>query len=490
MRHINISAIIGPAVVYSNPEFFVLFALTLAAYALASSYKARFRVLLASSLLFYAWAGLFDAAVFVLVILVSWLAVWGSEKRPDWKRWLIPSGILVITAHLLVWKYASWLVAQVQSVRPGFLGGREVRLPLPVGISFFTLQSIAYLVDYSRGQCRFVGLEEYALFKSFFAQLLAGPIVRGRQLFPQLEKLERPSPSDFSLGVSLFALGFFKKVAIADRVAYTADVVFSSPGLYGRAALLKALLAYTVQIWADFSGYTDMGRGAALMLGIRLPENFLSPYLSQTPSEFWRRWHITLSQWITDYIFTPLALRSRALGAQGLFLFSAVATMLIAGLWHGAGWNFALFGLYHGVLLVLEKRGILPREPAKTGTARSFVQMALMFPLVMGGWLLFRVEDMARLGAFLRGLAFGAAAPLAVSGRSVLVLAAACLGLQALLYYDFDSRRWVFLERFAVDEARLGPAAGVCAGVALAALMAAGLLLRPSQARGFIYFQF
>ena len=180
-------------------------------------------------------------------------------------------------------------------------------MPLPVGISFFTLQSIAYMVDYSRGQTEFVSLPVYALFKSFFAQLLAGPIVRGSQLNPQLKVLRRAEPAEISLGVSLFVLGFVKKMVVADRVAYFVDAVFSSPQNFGRYALLKALLGYTVQIWADFSGYTDMGRGAALILGIRLPENFLSPYFSQSPSEFWRRWHITLSTWITDYIFTPLA---------------------------------------------------------------------------------------------------------------------------------------------------------------------------------------
>ncbi len=477
--------------VYSNPEFFVLFALTWALYSLFSSYKPRFAVLLAASLVFYFWAGLFDGLIFLVVILISWLAVWGSEKRPAWKPVLIPAGIVVITAHLLIWKYAAWLTGQVQSVAPGFLGGREIHLPLPVGISFFTLQSIAYLVDYSRGTCKFVGLAEYALFKSFFAQLLAGPIVRGRQLFPQLEALPRPGIQQVTLGLSLFALGFFKKVSIADRVAYHVDVVFADPEQFGRLALLKALAGYTVQIWADFSGYTDMGRGAAHVLGISLPENFLSPYFSRTPSEFWKRWHITLSSWIADYIFTPLAMRSRALGAQGLFFFSAVLTMLIAGVWHGAGWNFALFGLWHGLLLVLSQRGILPRDAAPAGTAKSYLQMAVMLPLVMLGWLLFRIEDMARLGAYLRGLAFGAAGvETAMSGRSVWILFLLCLGLQAALYYDFEKKEWTFFEKIRLSEERLTPWTGALAGAALAALMLAALALRPAASRGFIYFQF
>ena len=487
--------------IYSNPEFFLLFGLTLAAYSLARSYGLRFSILLAASLAFYAWAGVFDTLIFVLVILVSWLAVALSERYPGAKRRLIPVGICVITAHLFVWKYAAWLLGEIQRVLPGFLGGRHLFLPLPVGISFFTLQSIAYLVDYSRGQTEFVSLPVYALFKSFFAQLLAGPIVRGSQLNPQLKTLPRPQASEVTLGISLFVLGFVKKMAVADRVAYYADAVFSSPQHFGRAALLKALLAYTVQIWADFSGYTDMGRGAALILGVKLPENFLSPYLSQTPSEFWRRWHITLSTWIKDYIFTPLALRSRELGAQGLFFFAAVTTMLIAGIWHGAGWNFALFGLYHGLLLVLEKLGVLPRDPRSPWSARGFVQTLVMFALIMGGWLVFRIESMHQLGAFLRGLALGSAAPQAATGRSVLWLAALCMLLQTAFYYDPGRKRWVFLaplkeaivrrlDRLTERESALAPAAGLCAGAALAAIVMGALLLRPEHPRGFIYFQF
>jgi D-alanyl-lipoteichoic acid acyltransferase DltB (MBOAT superfamily) len=487
--------------IYSNPEFFILFGLTLAAYSLARSYRLRFLVLLAASLTFYAWAGLFDGLIFVLVILVSWSAVAFSEKYPAAKSRLIPLGICVIAAHLFVWKYASWLIGEIHAVSPGFWGGRELFLPLPVGISFFTLQSIAYMVDYSRGQTEFVTLPVYALFKSFFAQLLAGPIVRGSQLNPQLKKLPRPAAADVTLGVCLFVLGFVKKMAVADRVAYFVDAAFSSPQNFGRFALLKALLGYTVQIWADFSGYTDMGRGAALILGIRLPENFLSPYLSQSPSEFWRRWHITLSTWITDYIFTPLAMRSRALGAQGLFFFAAVTTMLIAGIWHGAGWNFALFGLYHGFLLVLEKRGLLPRDPKSPWSPGGLARIALMFCLIQGGWLVFRIESMHQLFAFLKGLAFGSPAAQAATGRSVFVLAAFCLGIQAAFYYDPGKKTWVFmtplkektmkrLDEMTLERPALASVAGLCAGVALAALLMGALLLRPDHTRGFIYFQF
>jgi alginate O-acetyltransferase complex protein AlgI len=486
--------------IYSSPEFLLLLCLTLAGYALAGSYRARFLVLLAASFIYYAWAGLFDSIVFALVIAVSWLAVALSERYPSAKSRLIPLGIALLSLHLLFWKYTPWIVGQVQAICPGFLAGRELFFPLPLGISFFTLQSIAYLVDYSSGRAEFVSLPTYALFKSFFAQLLAGPIVRGAQLFPQLARLEKPKPSEFSLGLALFVLGFFKKMAVADRIAFFVDVVFAAPGRFGRVILIKALLGYAVEIWADFSGYTDMGRGAALMLGIRLPENFLSPYFAQTPSEFWKRWHITLSEWIKDYLFTPLALAGRRLSARGLF-YAAMLTMLIAGLWHGAGWNFALFGLYHGVLLVLERQFTFPAWPGRLRPLRAAARTGLMFGLVLGGWLLFRVTDLSLLGSYLKGLAFGSVDhEAATMGRGVFPLLALCLGLQAAFYYDLRTERWVFLtpvkEAVARRLALIAPrkpalaAAGLCAGVLLAAVFAGTILLRPPQTRGFIYFQF
>lgn len=480
--------------IYSNPEFIILFSATLGLYSLFNSYRSRFLILLTASILFYLWAGVFDGIVFLFVILMSWLAAALGERYPAAKNRLISLGIVLLAAHLLFWKYAPWIISQVQYIYPSFWGGRALFLPLPLGISFFTLQSIAYLVDYSRGQAEFVGLPTYALFKSFFAQLLAGPIVRGSQLFSQLKELKKPTESDVSLGLTLFVLGFFKKTAVANRVALFVDTIFAAPDQFGRVILAKALLGYAVQIWADFSGYTDMGRGAALMVGIRLPENFLSPYLAKTPSEFWRRWHITLSEWIKDYLFTPLALTFRRLSVNGIF-YAAVITMLIAGLWHGAGWNFLLFGIYHGALLVFERKlRILPDPPESLAPLWSGLQTALLFSLVLLGWLLFRLESMDLLWAFLKGLALdsGVRQP-PITGRSIYWGLFFCFFLQGLCYYDFRSERWVFLAPLKEAIARkkiANPAAGLCAGALLAAVFTGAILLRPPRTGGFIYFQF
>jgi len=258
-------------------------------------------------------------------------------------------GISVMALHLFFWKYAPRLSGEVIKIYPDFLGGNKLILPLPVGISFFTLQGIAYLIDFARGAASFIPFKEYTLFKSFFAQLVAGPIVRVHELLPQLRKLRTPSLDDISIGLSFFCMGFFKKIMIADRCAPLVNQAFANPGAFSRQNLIIAVLGYAAQIWADFSGYTDMGRGVARILGIHLPENFLSPYLEKSSSEFWTRWHITLSQWIRDYIYIPMG------GNRGSRFHSSLtllAAMAISGVWHGANWTFLIWGLYHGLLLI------------------------------------------------------------------------------------------------------------------------------------------
>lgn len=478
---------------YSNPEFFLLMAVTGLLYGLFRSERARFTVLLTASVLFYASAGLFDSLIFVFVVTVSWCAVWLARRMPGTRRWAVPAGIAVMSLHLFFWKYAAWAISQIRLVYPDFLAGRTINIPLPVGISFFTLQGIAYLVDFQRGEAKFMTLSEYLLFKSFFAQLIAGPIVRARQLLPQLQKLPRPTADDVAAGLGLFAMGFFKKVVLADRVALFVDPVFSSPEKWGRAALLTAAVGYTAQIWADFSGYTDMGRGCARMLGIRLPENFLSPYLARRPSEFWRRWHITLSEWIRDYVYIPLG-GSRGGAARSLAVL--ILTMGISGLWHGANWTFVAWGLYHGLLLIVERLapdvfGALPARAADAG------RRAAMLTAAAFGWILFRAPDLHAVRSFLAGVIHNAGlAP--AHARNVWPVVALCAAFQIVLFQDLDSGRrpaWEGLERWWTDASRDGaavwaPAAGLAAGGALAALVVLSIALRSPNARAFIYFQF
>jgi alginate O-acetyltransferase complex protein AlgI len=462
--------------VYSNPEFFVFFLATLSLYvACRGSYRARFTILVVSSLIFYAWSGFFDTGIFFCVVIVSWWAVWAATRWPTYRRGFIIFGVATMAAHLLFWKYAPWVAS-------GF--NRSLTLPLPIGISFFTLQGIAYLIDFYDREAAPVGFRKYLLFKSFFPQLVAGPIVRAHELMPQLDVLRPPLLSDVDAGLSLFVLGFFKKIALADPMSRLVDPVFLTPESFSRATLVQAVLAYSVQIWGDFSGYTDMGRGAARMLGIHLPENFLSPYFARSPSDFWRRWHITLSRWIRDYIYIPLG-GSRGSVARGVFV--AVVTFVLSGLWHGAAITFVLWGLYHGSLLALERatdgsKWVTNAVNRVSGSRWRYTYDAgvrvVMFVAVAFGWLLFRAQGWANVKAYLGALVKPGAS--VVNDPEILLFALiCCFGIQAA---GLVKREWQ------PSSTVLG---GLQWGTVLATVVVLTLWLRAGhRSTTFIYFQF
>lgn len=283
--------------------------------------------------------------------MFTWLSAYASVRFPAKRNLALYSGVILMSLHLFFWKYFSWLSHEIQLLFPQFLGGRAIHLPLPVGISFFTLQGIAYLIDLKRAQFSPLTFPQFILFKSFFAQLVAGPIVRLSQIRTSIEQLNTPTFEQVRSGLFLMLLGLFKKVVIADRVGYQVQLFFNFPPQYTSVSAVMALLGFYVQIWADFSGYSDMGIGAAKLLGIQLPDNFRSPYLSTSMTEFWKRWHITLSNWIRDYIYNPMGGGSGSLFKKTGVLFF---TMALSGLWHGAGWGFLFWGLFHGVLISIE----------------------------------------------------------------------------------------------------------------------------------------
>jgi alginate O-acetyltransferase complex protein AlgI len=483
--------------IYSQPEYLILLIAVAAICPLLRSYYARLWFLIAASLVYYAWAGLFDSLIFLAVVVSSWAAVALAKRYPRKRKIFLASGILLMLLHLSFWKYAFWGKNNVQYFFPGFLKSWDLAFPLPVGISFFTLQGVAYLTDYMRGSAKFMSFPKYFLFKSFFPQLVAGPIVRSSQLLPQLETLRGPRAMEFFEGVNLFIMGFFKKTQLADRVGPFVDRVFAEPGQFNRVVLLQALLGYTVQIWADFSGYTDMGRGSAKMLGITLPENFLSPYFSRCPSEFWKRWHITLSEWIRDYLYIPLG-GSR--GSLPRIIGVAVVTMAISGLWHGAAWTFVIWGLYHGALLAGERLLIGSRVQSTMhsllpGALYSVALGVLMFGLTSAGWLVFRSEGLGKLVEFMKGVGLNSGpATSAGGGDEVLWCALICFTLQAALYYSFERQEFVLsgvVRGLRTATARSPRLAGALAGITAAIALTAIILLRKSDSSAaFIYFRF
>ena len=371
-------------------------------------------VLLGASLVFYA---LWIPALLPLLLAdigVNYALLRGitaSEPRSRRRRAYLTGSIVFTISLLLYFKYAAFLV---ESALP-FLGQLAVDLPvpdilLPLGISFYSFQIVSLAVDTYREDGPAVeGLAQYALYVAFFPQLIAGPILRGRELLPQLSAGARPNPERFRRGAWLLALGVAKKVILADfLLAPFADAVFEVPGVANARFHWIAVYAFAFQIYFDFSGYMDMARGLALWLGFELPENFHEPYLARSPAEFWQRWHMTLTRWLRLYLFVPISrgLLRRAGGGRRdrwLLAFAQLVTMSLCGLWHGAGWHFVVWGLLQGVLLVVWPTPRRASDPDRL--RRSDVPKILLFFHVFCLTLVFfRAPDLPAAADFLWAL--------------------------------------------------------------------------------------
>lgn len=288
------------------------------------------------------------------------------------------------------------------------LGDVTLKVVLPVGISFFTFQALGYIVDVQRGRVvPATDMVKFAAFIAYFPQLVAGPIERASHLLGQFDRPRTITRQGLATGAGLFLWGMFKKVVIADNIAPLANLAFADPSAASAGVLWVGLLAFTFQIYCDFSGYSDMARGLARAMGLELMVNFNIPYVSRTPSEFWERWHISLSSWLRDYLYIPLGgNRGGPIGTyRNLFL-----TMLLGGLWHGASWTFVAWGAFHGGILILYRLAAVdkwldgaPREGAGA-MVRDLGLIVLMFALTLFGWLLFRAASMADVVDYAAGL--------------------------------------------------------------------------------------
>lgn len=324
--------------------------------------------------------------------------------------------VLTVGANLLLlgcFKYFNFFVGSAEAALRG-LGiaaeGWHLHVLLPAGISFYTFQSMSYAIDVSRGKMRAVDrLEDYALFVMFFPVLVAGPIERAWHMLPKLTSPRRLTLDRSTRGLYLVLLGLFKKVAIADGLAPAVSSVFGSSGAATWADVAAATACFAIQIYGDFSGYTDIARGVAKLLGFDLLHNFDLPYFSRSPSEFWQRWHITLSTWLRDYLYIPLG-GNRA--GEARTYRNLMITMALGGLWHGAAWNFVLWGLYHGAILcayrLIGDERPKGAPPPKSGRARWLAAWALFAALTLYGWMLFRATSLAQVIGFTRILATGA----------------------------------------------------------------------------------
>jgi alginate O-acetyltransferase complex protein AlgI len=444
-----------------------------------------------ASLLFYSWGAGPYTALLLSAIAVNYVAGLAIDAdryapRPLVRRVVLCTAVTWDLAILAVWKYAGFASAQIDALSNALgLGGSPViELALPIGISFFTFHHISYVVDVYRHSRRAQKSPvQFVTYIAMFPQLIAGPIVRYHEIADQLADTDRNRADDFALGFPRFAWGLTKKVVIADTIAPVADAAFAtSAGDMTTATAWLGALAYTLQLYFDFSGYSDMAIGLGLMLGFKLPENFDRPYSAVSITDFWRRWHMSLSRWFRDYVYIPLGgnRHGRARTYRNLIIIF-VAT----GFWHGADWTFLIWGLYHGALMLIERATGWGAVSAVGW--RSVLRRGVTFLLVVVGWVFFRAESVGQALTMLRHMVVpsGVALPDAVAvtltnTRSVVLVLAL---LVVLLPGSFVLGR-------TVEAGRSRPA-----GVTRFAVMAvagpyAAVLVAAGTFSPFLYYQF
>ena len=430
-----------------------------------------------ASYVFYAAANPRFCLLLGGITLISQIAaqMLGRTEDETKRKWITGIAVGLDLATLGVFKYYSFFVQDIADLLDTMHLGTPLPLltvALPIGISFFTFQAITYVVDVKRRQVEPASTIDAAIYLSFFPHLVAGPIVRASEFLPQLRQPRDPNKVAVGAGLSLIALGMIKKVMIADYLARTiVDPAFGVPQAYAGPDLLIAAYAYAAQIYCDFSGYTDMAIGLALLMGFIFPQNFNSPYRATGFRDFWRRWHMTLSRFLRDYLYIPLG------GSRGSRLFTyrnLMITMVLGGLWHGAAWTFVLWGTFQGLGLVSE-HALAGRIGRRTPT---WLRWFVTFNLIVFGWILFRSADLSLFGTYISRLF--------VTGPLTLVTVPVVLALIVVIGMQLLPPRP--LERLQVWIEGLNPI-GLAAGVAVTILIVGATV--PSQGvPPFIYFQF
>lgn len=465
---------------FHSSKFWIFFLLVFTVYWLLPRHRLRMLWLLAASCYFYMSWSPWLILLLLFSTSVDYLAarLIESSQSPRLRQFLLIGSISLNLGLLAYFKYVDFFL---QSLREsaGLLGLSYhqplLNIILPLGISFYTFEAISYIVDVYRGKIRAVrGLLDYSLYILFFPHLIAGPIVRSHDFLPQLQREKRFNWNRLLLGIQFFLIGMFKKAVVADHLAALVDPVFANPGAYDSLSVWLALLSYCIQIYCDFSGYSDMAVGLAHMLGFKLPQNFNLPYLAASIGEYWRRWHITLGAWFRDYLFIPLGgSRNGTLSTcRNLLL-----TFGLCGLWHGASWNYIAWGLLHGVIMVCERLISLPAWTA----ARLLRPLWVLWTFFLINLTLVFVRTQSLADAFT--VYQHLFQPLAGLRLEPWLLGVGIVGvggmMLAMLFNEVHDWRHLL---------RRIPAP--IAGLVLGSLVLATLLLWPDDNKAFIYFQF
>lgn len=452
---------------FTTPNFCIFLFVVLALY-YAVPRPVRRYLMLAASLFFYmAWIPRY-VAILLLLITVDYAAALWIESRAGARRHAALVISLAANLGLLGWfKYANFARETILALLHPGAHVEPLAIILPLGISFHTFQSMSYVIDvYRRKQPAIRSYVDYALFVSFFPQLVAGPIVRAEEFFADYFHWNPPAAEEWQRGCAMILTGYIKKLVCADQFALVANRYFDNPAaLPGFFPAWTGAIAFGLQIFFDFSGYTDIAIGVALLFGFHFPENFRRPYLAASVTEFWRRWHITLSHWLRDYVYISFGGNRKGAWRTRLNL---ILTMLLGGLWHGASWNFVIWGGYHGLLLSIEK--LIP--------GRRRFTAPLTFVLVTIGWVFFRAKTFAAASFVIGEMFTGSARPAGLLGPWQLRLAI----LTLLIALAEEYGQW--LTRLAQSNVWVRTAAAVIA------LLAIELFTATDQSIPFVYFQF
>jgi alginate O-acetyltransferase complex protein AlgI len=419
--------------VFTDWIFYVFFAVAFTVYWSIQENKWRKIWLLACSVVFYsAWDWRFVGLVLVVVVNTYAVTRLVGEWAPDSRRKpILVAGIVVSLSVLGFFKYYNFFVVSLAHFLP--VDAAMANIVLPIGISFYTFHSLSYMIDsYRRRIVPTRSFIDVALYILFFPQLVAGPIVRATDLLPQMREARSFGAVDFKYFLAMFLIGYFKKAVISDNLSPFVDQFFAHPDKFGGGDGVEAMLLYATQIYCDFSGYTDMAIAVAGMLGFRLKPNFDHPYLAPSLIEFWRRWHMSLSFWLRDYLYIPLGGNR---GGPAMQARNIIITMLLGGLWHGASWTFVIWGGVHGIGLVVCRAWQTLREWYQPGYGPHYTVAGnlLTFSYVCAAWMAFRSPDFANLAAIVERFSSWTK-PMLIAWTVFLPLAAMLLTVHVLFY--------------------------------------------------------